>query len=324
MAQTIRIARHGGPEVMQLAEFDPGMPGAGEVHIAQTAIGVNFIDTYHRSGLYPLPLPAGVGMEAAGVVEAVGSGVRDLRIGDRVVYAGGPPGAYATHRVLPAALLLKLPDGMADDLAAATLFKGLTAQYLLRRTYVVQPGQTLLFHAASGGIGLLACQWAAALGATVIGTVGSEEKAELARAHGCAHVINYRTENFVERVRDITGGKGVPVVYDSVGRDTFIGSLDCLARFGLLVSFGNASGAPLPFALSELTARGSLYVTRPTLLHYIAERGDLESMAAEVFDVVGSGRVRVEVRGRYALRDAAQAHRDLEARRTTGASVLLP
>lgn len=307
---------------MEWVAHAPGAPGPGEVRVRHHAVGVNFIDTYHRGGLYPVPLPSGLGSEAAGVVETVGEGVTQLRAGDRVAYAGGPLGAYAESRVMPAAPLLKLPDGIGFDTAAAMMLKGLTAQYLLRQTFVVQPGQTILLHAAAGGVGLIAAQWARALGATVIGTVGSDDKAELARAHGCAHVINYRRENVVEHVREITGGRGVPVVYDGVGKDTFFASLDCLAPRGLLVSYGNASGAVPPFALLELSNRGSLYVTRPTLVHYVATRDALEAAAAELFDVVASGAVRIEIAQRYPLADAAIAHADLQARRTTGSIVL--
>ena len=307
---------------MEWVAHAPGAPGPGEVRVRHHAVGVNFIDTYHRGGLYPVPLPSGLGSEAAGVVETVGEGVTQLRAGDRVAYAGGPLGAYAESRVMPAAPLLKLPDGIGFDTAAAMMLKGLTAQYLLRQTFVVQPGQTILLHAAAGGVGLIAAQWAHALGATVIGTVGSDDKAELARAHGCAHVINYRRENVVEHVREITGGRGVPVVYDGVGKDTFFASLDCLAPRGLLVSYGNASGAVPPFALLELSNRGSLYVTRPTLVHYTATRDALEAAAAELFDAVASGAVRIEIAQRYPLADAAIAHADLQARRTTGSIVL--
>jgi NADPH:quinone reductase len=323
-SRAIRIERTGEPEVLQWVEQAVGDPGPGEVCLRHHAVGVNYIDTYHRSGLYPVPLPSGLGSEAAGVVEAVGDGVTHVSVGDRVAYAGGPLGAYAEVRVMPAAPLLKLPDGIGFDTAAAMLLKGLTAQYLLRQTFVVQPGQTILLHTAAGGVGLIAAQWAHALGATVIGTVGSDDKIELARANGCAHVIQYRRENVVERVRALTGGRGVPVVYDGVGKDTFLTSLDCLAPRGLLVSYGNASGAVPPFALLELSNRGSLYVTRPTLAHYVATRGALEAAAAELFDVVGRGAVRVRVAQRYPLAEAASAHADLQARRTTGSIVLTP
>lgn len=324
MAQAIRIHHAGGPEAMQLETVALGAPAAGQARVRQTAIGLNYIDVYHRNGVYPQPLPSGIGLEAAGVVEAVGAGVEHVQAGDRVVYAGGPPGAYASERVMPAAVLVKLPDTISDETAAAMMLQGLTVQYLFRRTYRLQAGETVLLHAAAGGVGLIACQWARALGVNLIGTVGSDEKAELARAQGCTHVINYQRENVVERVRAITHGKGVPVVYDGVGRDTFTTSLDCLAPFGLLVSYGNASGVVPPFSINELFARGSLYLTRPGLFHYTQDRHDLESMSAELFEMVSSGQIRIDIRQRYALADAAQAHRDLEARRTTGSTILLP
>ncbi|HKB06210.1 MAG TPA: quinone oxidoreductase [Gemmataceae bacterium] len=324
MPNAIRLARTGGPEVLAWEEVPVGDPGPGQARVRHTAVGVNFIDTYHRSGLYPIPLPGGLGSEGAGVVEAVGPGVTVVAPGDRVAYAGGPPGAYAEARVIPADRLVRIPDGISDRQAAAMMLKGMTVQYLIRRTYPVRPGQTVLFHAAAGGVGLIACQWLKSLGATVIGTVGSDEKAELARAHGCDQTIVYTREDFVKRVRDLTGGAGVPVVYDSVGQSTFQGSLDCLHPLGLLVSFGNASGPVPPFELGILAPKGSLYVTRPTLASYTATRADLEATAGELFDVVRSGRVRVEVRHTYALRDAQQVHRDLEARKTTGSIVMLP
>lgn len=323
-AKAIRIAEVGGPEVIGLVDAQVGDPGPGEVRVRHATCGVNFIDVYHRNGLYPQALPCGLGLEAAGIVEAIGAGVTHLAVGDRVAYAGGPIGAYASARVMPAAPLVKLPESIGFDTAAAMMLKGLTVQYLFRRSFPLRGGETILFHAVAGGVGLIACQWARALGVTVIGTVGSDEKAALATANGCTHVINYRRENFVERVREITGGRGVPVVYDGIGKDTFTGSLDCLARFGTLVSYGNASGAVPPFALSELASRGSLYVQRPTLFHYTAQRADLEAMASELFDVVVGGAVKIDIGHRYALADAAQAHRDLEARRTTGSSVLVP
>jgi NADPH2:quinone reductase len=301
-----------------------GEPGEGQARVRHTAIGVNFIDTYQRSGLYPIPLPGGPGSEGAGVVEAIGPAVTTVQVGDRVAYAGGPPGAYAEVRLVPADRLLKLPEGISDKTAAAMMLKGMTAQYLIRRTYKVQPGDTVLFHAAAGGLGLIACQWLKAIGATVIGTAGSEEKAALARAHGCDHTTVYTRENFADRVRAITGGKGVPVVYDSVGKSTFQGSLDSLRPFGLLVSFGNASGPVPPFELSVLAHKGSLYVTRPTLATYTASRSDLEATARELFDVVLSGKVKIEINHIYALKDAQQVHRDLEARKTTGSIVMVP
>ena len=324
MAKAIRIHKHGGPEVLQYEEVTVGEPGPGQARIRQTAIGLNFIDTYHRSGQYQLQMPSGIGSEGAGVVEAVGQGVTWVKAGDRVAYAGGPPGAYADVRLVPADRLVKLPEGISDQTAAAMMLKGLTTQYLIRSTYRVQPGQTVLFHAAAGGVGLIACQWLKALGVSVIGTVGSEEKAKLAKAHGCEHTIIYTKENFAERVSQITGGKKVPVVYDSVGKDTFMGSLDCLQPRGMLVVFGNGSGPVAAFDLNLLAAKGSLYVTRPTLVTYTAKREDLEAMAADLFDVVKSGKVRIEVNQTYKLKDAEQAHRDLAGRKTTGSTVLLP
>ena len=324
MAKAVRIHQHGGPEVLQYEDVPVGDPGPGQARIRQTAIGVNFIDTYHRSGLYQLQMPSGIGTEGAGVVEAVGPGVTWVKAGDRVAYAGGPPGAYADVRLVPADRLVKVPEGISDQAAAAMMLKGLTTQYLIRSTYRVQAGQTVLFHAAAGGVGLIACQWLKALGVTVIGTVGSEEKAKLAKAHGCAHTIIYTKENFVERVNQITEGRKLPVVYDSVGKDTFMGSLDCLQPRGMLVVFGNGSGPVAAFDLNLLAAKGSLYVTRPSLVTYSAKREDLEAMAAELFDVVKSGKVKIEVNQTYALKDAAQAHRDLQGRKTTGSTVLVP
>lgn len=324
MVNAIRIAANGGPEVLELVDVEVGEPGPGEARVRHHAIGLNYIDTYYRSGLYKLALPSGLGQEGAGVVEAVGEGVTHVAPGDRVAYAGGPPGAYSEARVMPAQQLVRLPDAISFETGAAMMLQGLTVQYLFRQTYELKPGQTILFHAAAGGVGLIACQWARALGVNLIGTVGSDEKAELARAHGAAHVINYNTEDVVARVLDITGGAKVPVVYDSVGKDTFIRSLDCLQPRGLMVSFGNASGAVPPFALSELASRGSLYITRPTLFAYASDREKLEAMAAELFEMVGSGKVKIEVRQRFALADAAEAHRALEGRRTLGSTVLLP
>jgi NADPH2:quinone reductase len=314
----------GGPEVMEYVDVEAGEPGPGEARVRQEACGLNFIDVYFRTGLYPQPLPAGLGQEGAGVVEAVGKGVSHVKPGDRVAYAGGPNGAYAELRNMPADKLVKLPDGVGFDTAAAMMLQGLTVQYLFRRTFPLRGGETILFHAAAGGIGLIACQWAKALGVTMIGTVGSDEKAALARAHGCAHVINYNKENFVERVKEITGGKGVPVVYDSIGKDTFTGSLDCLSPLGTMVSFGSASGPVPPFGLNELVSRGSLFITRPTLGTYTARREDLEAMAADLFAMVESGKIKIDINQRYALKDAGQAHRDLEARKTTGSTVLIP
>lgn len=326
MTHAIRIHRTGGPEVLQWEEVGAGETAlaAGEVRLRQHAVGVNFIDIYHRTGLYPLPLPSGIGMEAAGVVEALGEGVTELKVGDRVAYAGGPIGAYAEVRNMPADRLVKLPDGIDFKTGAAMMLQGMTAQYLLRRTYRVQPGDTILIQAAAGGVGLIVCQWAKALGATVIGTVSSDEKAALAKAHGCDHAIIYTRENFTERVREITGGQGVPVVYDSIGKDTFTGSLDCLRPMGMMVTFGNASGPVPPVDTAELSKRGSLFLTRPTLFSYIAKRADLLAISAELFDVVGSGKVKIEVNQTYALKDAAQAQTDLAARKTTGSIVLLP
>jgi len=324
MPHAIRIHETGGPEVLRWEEVTVGDPGDGEVRLRQTAVGLNYIDTYHRTGLYPVQLPTGIGLEGAGVVEAVGPGVDSLAEGDRVAYAGGPLGAYADIRLMPAHRLVKVPEAIDDRQAAAMMLQGMTAQYLLRETYRVQAGDTVLIHAAAGGVGLIACQWAKALGATVIGTVGSAEKADLARAHGCDHPVNYRDEDFVARVREITGGKGVPAVYDSVGKDTFEGSLDCLRPRGVMVLFGQSSGPVPPFDLGKLAAKGSLYITRPTLFVYTAERADLERTAGELFDVVGSGKVRIEVNQTYPLTDATQAHRDLEGRKTTGSTILLP
>ena len=324
MTKAIRISRTGGPEVMEYVDVEVGEPGPGEARVRHAACGLNYIDVYFRTGLYPQPLPAGLGMEGAGVVEAVGSGVTHVKPGDRVAYAGRPPGAYAEARVMPASVLVKLPDNIDFETGAAMMLQGMTVQYLLRRTFPLKGGETVLFHAAAGGVGLIACQWARALGVNLIGTVGSDEKGELARQHGAAHVINYNKENFVERVREITGGKGVPVVYDSIGKDTFTGSLDCLSPLGMMVSFGSAFGPVPPFSLNELASRGSLFITRPTLFSYTARREDLDAMAADLFDVVGSGKVKIEINQRYALKDAAQAHIDLEARKTTGSSILLP
>jgi len=325
MVKAIRIHQPGGPEALVWEEVEVGAPGPGEVRLKQTAVGLNYIDVYHRTGLYPVPsLPSAIGLEAAGVVEALGEGVADLGVGDRVAYASPPVGAYAEARLMPADRLVKLPERIDDRQAAAMMLQGMTVQYLIRRTYRVQPGETVLFHAAAGGVGLIACQWLSRLGATVIGTVGSAEKAALARAHGCHHTINYREEDFVARVKEITDGAGVPVVYDSVGKDTFEGSLTCLRPFGLMVSFGNASGPVPPFELGRLAALGSLYITRPTLMTYTAQRADLENAAAELFDAVLTAAVKIEVNQTYPLAEAAQAHRDLEARKTTGSTILLP
>ncbi|MBI2235878.1 MAG: quinone oxidoreductase [Magnetospirillum sp.] len=324
MTKAIRIHQFGGPEVMRWEDITVGDPGPGEALVRHTAVGLNFIDVYHRSGLYPLSLPAILGMEGAGVVEAVGDGVGEVRVGDRVAYANPPPGSYAERRLMPSHRLAALPKDIDDRQAAAVMLQGMTAQYLLRRTYRVQAGDTILVHAAAGGVGLMMCQWAKHLGVTVIGTVGSDAKAELARAHGCDHAIVYSRENFVERVRELTGGALVPVVYDSVGKDTFMGSLDCLRPLGMLVSFGQSSGKVPPLDTALLAAKGSLFLTRPSLMTYTAKREDLVASAAELFDVVERGFVRVEVNQTYPLSEAAQAHRDLEARKTTGSTVLLP
>lgn len=323
MVQAVRIHKTGGPEVMQLEEIELEAPGPGMVTVANRAIGLNFIDTYHRSGLYPLPLPTGLGLEGAGEVQAVGEGA-GLAVGDRVAYCSAGFGAYSQAVNLPASRLVKIPDGIAFEQAAACLLKGQTTEYLLQRTYPLQAGEICLFHAAAGGVGLLFGQWASSIGATVIGTVGSEEKAALARAHGYAHVINYRTEDVVQRVLDITGGEKVPVVYDGVGRDTFDMSLDCLRPRGLMVSFGNASGAPDPLNLQTLANKGSLFITRPTMLTYTLTTEELQQSSDDLFARVLSGAVRIEVHQRYALADVQQAHRDLESRKTTGSTVLLP
>jgi NADPH:quinone reductase len=324
MENAIRVHTVGGPEVMTWDEVSVGDAGPGQARVRQTAIGVNYIDTYHRSGLYKLPLPTGIGSEAAGVVEAVGPGVDWVKPGDRVAYSGGAPGAYATARVMPAERLVKLPDGIDDRTAATLMLKGLTVQYLFRQTYRLKAGDTILLHAAAGGIGLIACQWARALGVTMIGTVGSDDKAALATANGCTHTIVYTRENFVERVKALTGGKGVPVVYDAVGKDTFPASLDCLSPRGMFVSFGNSSGPVPPFDILLLAQKGSLYATRPTLVTYTNSRANIEAMAKELFDLVVAGKIKSEPRQTFALKDAAVAHRALESRATTGASVLLP
>jgi NADPH2:quinone reductase len=324
MAHAIRIHQHGGPEVMKWEPVEVGAPAAGQIKLKQHAAGLNYIDTYHRSGLYKLPsLPAVIGSEGAGEVIAVGSGVSEVKVGDRVAYAS-QPGAYAQERLIAADRVVKVPSGIDYKTAGSMMLKGMTVRYLLRQTYKVGPGTAMLLHAAAGGIGLIACQWARHLGATIIGTVGSAEKAKLAKDHGCTHVINYRTENFVERVKAITGGKGCDVVYDSVGKDTFPASLDCLKPFGLWVSFGNSSGPVPPFDIVTLSGKGSLFATRPTLVTYTAKREDLLANSSELFDMVGKGIVKIDVNQTYALEGAAQAHRDLEARKTTGTTVLLP
>jgi NADPH2:quinone reductase len=326
-ARTVQITQYGGPEMLQLVEREVGEPGPGEIRIRHEACGLNFIDVYQRTGLYQNPLPLALGMEAAGIVEAVGEGVTHLQVGDRAAYASNPPGAYSEARVLPAKCVCRLPDAIDFDTAAGMMLKGLTAQYLLKKTLPVeglQPGDFVLFHAAAGGVGLIACQWAKALGLQLIGTAGSAAKCALALEHGAAHAIDYNTEDFVARVKAITGGRGVKVVYDSVGKDTFERSLDCLRPFGLMACFGNASGPVPPVAPGVLAAKGSLYLTRATLFTHIATREATQAMADDLFDVVGSGQVKIRIDQRYPLADVAQAHRDLEARKTTGSTVLLP
>ena len=325
MVHAIRIHEYGGPEVLSWDEVTLGDPGPGQVRLRQTAVGLNFIDTYHRTGLYKLPqLPAVIGSEGVGVIEAVGEGVEGLKAGDRVGYAPGPLGSYAEARLIAADRLVHIPDKISDEQAAAILLQGMTVQSLIRVCYRVKAGDTILVQAAAGGVGLLLCQWAKHLGATVIGTVSTDEKAELARANGCDHPIVYTRENFVERVREITNGEGVPVVYDGVGKTTFMDSLDCLRPLGLMVLFGAASGAVPPFDLQVLAGKGSLFVTRPTLATYVAKRADLLASASELFEVVGSGAVRINIGNRFALQDAAEAHRALESRATTGSTILIP
>jgi NADPH:quinone reductase len=323
-AHAIRIHEHGGPEVLKWESIDVPAPGADEVRLRATAVGLNFIDTYHRTGMYKVALPSVIGREGAGVVEAVGSNVTALKVGDRVAYASSPIGSYAELRVMPWQRCVKIPAGVTDQQAAASMLKGMTAEYLLRRTYAVKPGDVILSQAAAGGVGLILGQWAKHLGATVIGTVGSDDKIALAKANGCDHVINYRTEDFAKRVAEITNGKKCQVVYDGVGNDTFLKSLDCLAPRGLMASFGAASGPVEPFYTGDLAAKGSLYLTRPTLDTYIATRAELEESAGALFDVIAKGVVKVDIRQTYPLKEAAQAHRDLEGRKTTGSTVLLP
>mgnify|MGYP003976709341 CR=1 FL=1 len=323
MAKAIRIHENGGPEVMRLEDVEVGDPGPAMVRVANKAIGLNYIDTYHRSGLYPLPLPIGLGLEAAGVVEAVGEGA-DLEVGDRVAYCSAGFGAYAEAIILPASRLVKLPEEIDYETAAAMLLKGQTTEYLLQRTYPLKAGEICLYHAAAGGVGLIFGQWAQSIGATVIGTVGSDEKAELAQAHGFEHVINYRTEDVVERVMEITGGEKLPVVYDGVGADTFDVSLDCLRPRGLMISFGNASGPPPPLDLQVLSAKGSLFITRPTMLSYTASTEELRQSTDDLFARVLAGQIVIEVNQKYALADIQQAHRDLEDRKTTGSTIILP
>jgi NADPH:quinone reductase len=324
-SRAIHIAQHGGPEQLQLVQVTVGDPGPGEIRICHKAVGLNYIDVYQRSGLYPMPMPVQLGMEASGVIEAVGEGVTHLQVGDRAAYASQPPGSYCEVRVMPAKCVCKLPDSIDFDTGAAMMLKGLTAQYLLKRTLPqggLQAGDFVLFHAAAGGVGLIACQWAKALGLRLIGTAGSEEKCALALANGAQHAINYAAEDFLARVKDITGGKGVKVVYDSVGKDTWDKSLDCLAPFGLMASFGNASGPVAPFAPGMLGPKGSIYVTRQTLFTHIATRESTQAMADDLFDVVASGKVKIHIGQRYTLENVQQAHKDLEARQTTGCTIL--
>lgn len=324
MVKAIRMHEQGGPEVMKLEEVDLAAPAAGQIQVKHTAIGLNYIDTYHRSGLYPLELPCGLGMEGAGVVAAVGDGVSSLKIGDRIAYAAPPPGSYAEARNIEETKVVKIPDGVDDKTAAAMMLQGLTVQYLIRQIYKVGKGDTILVHAAAGGVGSILCQWASYLGATVIGTVGSDAKAELAKANGCTHPIVYTRENFVERVLEITDGKKVPVVYDSIGKDTWPLSLDCLAPTGMMVSFGQASGPIPPVDLGIFAGKGSLKFTRPTLMTYTAKKSDLDAMAADLFDVVAKGVVKIAINQTYALADVVQAHKDLEGRKTTGSTILMP
>jgi NADPH2:quinone reductase len=323
--KAIVVRQIGGPEVLRLEEQTVGEPGPGEALVRHRAIGLNFVDIYFRSGVYPAPsMPFTPGNEGAGVIEAVGPGVTEAQVGDRVAYCGGPLGSYAEARLMPSRLLVKLPDNLDDQTAAAAMLKGLTAYFLIHSTRALRAGETILVHAAAGGVGLILCQWAKHLGATVIGTVGSDEKARLAAANGCTYTINYSREDFVARVKEITGGRGVPVVYDSVGQATFMKSLDCLRPRGLMVSYGQASGVVPPFSVNILSAKGSLYLTRPTLQTYAAKREDLEAMVRALFDVLTRGIVRCEVKQRFKLAEAADAHRALGERRTTGSSVLLP
>jgi NADPH2:quinone reductase len=321
MPHAIRFHKAGGPEVLQWEDVSVGKPGPGEARVRHTAVGLNYVDTYVRSGLYPAPLPSGVGNEAAGIVEEIGPGVGDVKAGDRVAYAGGGPGSYSEVRVMPADRLVVLPKGITDQQAAAMMLKGMTTQYLIRQIYKVKHGDVILFHAAAGGVGLIACQWAKALGATVIGTVGSDEKATLAKAHGCDHPIVYTREDFVERVKELTKGEKVPVVYDAVGKDTFMKSLDCLKPLGMMVSFGQASGPVAPIDLGIFAQKGSLFFTRPTLNTYAAKRADMLAMARDLFEVVESGAVKIEIHQTYPLKDAAKAHRDLQSRKTTGSTI---
>ena len=325
MTKAIRIYETGGPEVMRWEDVDPGKPEAGEALVRHEAVGLNFIDVYHRTGVYPLPsLPATPGVEGSGIVEEIGEGVTEVAVGDRVAYAGIPPGAYAQVRRIPAHRLVKLPDGISFEQGAAMMLQGMTARYLLRGCYDVKKGDTILIHAAAGGVGLIVCQWAKHLGATVIGTVGSAEKADLARAHGCDHLVLYKDEDFSKRTREFTNGKGVDAVYDSVGQATFVQSLDCLRPMGMMVSFGQSSGMVPPIDLGELAVRGSLFITRPSEMAYTADRTDLLNHADDLFEVVANGAVRIEINQTYPLAEAARAHQDLEARKTTGSTILIP
>ena len=324
MVKAIRIQKHGGPDVLEYVDLDLPAPGPGQVRLRHTAIGVNFIDIYHRTGLYPLPLPSGLGSEAAGVVEALGEGVTGLKAGERVGYCSGYIGAYAQAANVPADRVVKLPDAISDEIAAASLLKGMTAQYLLRRIHPVQAGETIVFHAAAGGVGQIGVQWAKALGATVIGTTTSPSKIALCKENGCDHVLNTQDAGWEKQVREITGGKGVPVVYDSIGKTTFLAGLDCLQPRGIMVTYGNASGPVDPFAPGILAAKGSLFVTRPTLAHYTRTPQEMQETADDVFAVIASGKVKVAINQRYALKDTAKAHEDLAARKTTGATILIP
>ena len=324
ITNAIRVHKQGGPEEMKWEEVTLPEIQKDDVLIKHTAIGLNYIDTYHRSGLYPMPVPLTLGIEGAGIIIEAGENVKDLNVGDRVAYASPPTGSYAEAKVMPADRLVKIPDNISDEIAAAIMLKGMTVEYLVRRTYNVKAGQTVLFHAAAGGVGLIACQWLKAIGAKVIGTVGSEEKAALAKANGCEHTILYREENFVDKVKEITNGEGVPVVYDGIGKDTALKSLDCLSPLGMLVVFGNSSGNAPPIETGLLAAKGSLFLTRPTLMTYNAKREDLVESAQQLFNMVGSGKVNISINARYDLKDAAQAHKDLESRKTTGSTLLMP
>jgi len=324
ITNAIRVNKQGGPEEMRWEEVALPEMQKDDVLIKHTAIGLNYIDTYHRSGLYPMPVPLTLGIEGAGIIIEAGENVKDLNVGDRVAYASPPTGSYAEEKVMPADRLVKIPDNISDEIAAAIMLKGMTVEYLVRRTYNVKAGQTVLFHAAAGGVGLIACQWLKAIGAKVIGTVGSEEKAALAKANGCEHTILYREENFVDKVKEITNGEGVPVVYDGIGKDTALKSLDCLSPLGMLVVFGNSSGNAPPIETGLLAAKGSLFLTRPTLMTYNAKREDLVESAHQLFNMVESGKVNISINARYDLKDAAQAHKDLESRKTTGSTLLIP